>query len=210
MRRHFFAAAALLPILLAACLDQASYGPSPEDQAAERQLEGKKLQHENELRQQVKDDRKTTFAYCYSRLDGGVNDCKFKKLREVKRALTANEERDCEHEVMPKPCQVLKAFVATGKELPLDLLQSCEDDVANRDEACACRQEGCSPTVLSSYPTGPENLTCFGELGDELCHNADSRLSADKLRCIFNLSSEECDRLERNEVENLLGSSAQR
>ena len=187
-----FAAAAVLPLILAAC------GPS---ESSKQQQEGfykssyKNViePQENAWKQILEDDSNNALTYCYSRLDGGVNECKFKRLSEVKRALTANEERDCEREVMPKPCWTVKAFLATGREPPLDLLRSCENDIASRDQACT-----------------EQNVTYCGELGDTLCSRANTKLPNDERSCHSYTLYFDCDGPEREALKTLATKGAQR
>jgi hypothetical protein len=187
-----FAAAAVLSLILAAC----SPSKSPEQQLGDSYKKSYKNviePQENAWKQILKDDSRNALTYCYSRLDSGVNECKFKRLSEVKRALTVNEERDCEYEAMPKPCWTLKALLASGREPPLDLLRSCENDVASRDEACR-----------------EQSLAYCGELGDTLCSSANTKLLSDEQSCPSYTLYCDTDGPERDALKSLWTKGAQR
>jgi hypothetical protein len=192
MSHRAFAAAAVFSLILAAC--------SPSEFSKQQLEDSYKDSHknviepqENAWKQILEDDGRNALTYCYSRLDTGVYECELKRLNEVKRALTANEERDCEREVMPKPCWTLKALLATGREPPLDLLRSCENDVASRDEACK-----------------EQNLAYCGELGDTLCSSANTKLLSDERSCPSYTLYYDCDGPERDALKTLATKGAQR
>jgi hypothetical protein len=188
MSHRAFAAAAVLSLILAACSPSEFSKQQPED-SYKNVIEPQ----ENAWKQILEDDSRNALTYCYSRLDAGVYECELKRLNEVKRALTANEERECEREVMPKPCWTLKALLATGREPPLDLLRSCENDVASRDEACE-----------------EQHLAYCGELGDTLCSSANTKLLSDERSCPSYTLYLDCDGPERDALKTLATKGAQR
>jgi hypothetical protein len=195
MSHRAFAAAAVLSLILAACSPSEFSKQQPE--FSKQQLEDSYKNvwepQENAWKQILEDDSRNVLTYCYSRLDAGVYECELKKLNEVKRALTANEERECEREVLPKPCWTLKAFLATGREPALDLIRSCENDVASRDEACE-----------------EQNLAYCGELGDTLCSSANTKLLSDERSCPSYTLYFDCNGPERDTLKTLATKGAKR